>query len=153
MTTPQQIYYQNHREEVLKYKKAFYAKKSHKQELALFKNIQLKGKTKSQSNRIIRNAIYVNRLVINYRAPDIPTDPEEYYDFCVAHGKAPHTLFTPREWIDNKRSLIRMDQMIIVVDYRENVPCHFREEPQDREVLEITFEPWILERVMSYQDD
>ena len=34
MTTPQQIYYQNHREEVLKYKKAFYAKKSHKQELA-----------------------------------------------------------------------------------------------------------------------
>jgi hypothetical protein len=153
MATPQQIYYQNNREAVLKYKKAFYAKKSKKQEIALLKNIQLKGKTKSQSNKIIKTAIYTSNLVINYRAPDIPTDPEEYFDFCAAHGKAPRTSFTPRDWIENKRSLIRIDQITIVVDYRENVLYSFSEEPQERKVLEITFEPWMLERVMSYQDD
>jgi len=146
MATPQQIYYQNHRDAVREYKKAHYAKKSHRQEISLFKTIQLKGKTKGESRKIIKNAIEAGTIAIKY----IPPDAQKRFDDW---GIPSQTTWTPLVWVENKRSPIRTDQKTIVVNYRENIPYSFREKPQDREVLEITFEPWMLEHVMSYEDE
>lgn len=100
MATPQQIYYQNHRDAVREYKKAHYAKKAHKEEISLFKNVQLKGITKSESRKFIKMAILADALNIR----------------CVGvHNK--HTMFTLETWIDDKYPPIRTDQGIIVVDY------------------------------------
>lgn len=115
MATPQARFYQNNREKVLAYKKEHYAKKSNKYAIDLFKQIQLKGKTKSESRRIIKTAINAGEIVIKYMTPDSLT------------------TLTPQQWIDNQRLTVRTDQKIITVDYREN-----------ENILEITFEPWIL---------
>ena len=146
MSTSQQRFYHNNREKVLAYKKEHYAKKSNKKVFDLFKQIQLKGKTKSESRRIIKNAIDAAAIVINYTPPDA----QQAFDECAIISR---TSWTPNEWIDNERSPIRIDQKIIMVDYRENASYHFREEPHDREVLEIVFEPWMLFKIMSYEDE
>jgi hypothetical protein len=146
MATSQQRFYQNNREKVLANKKKYYAKKSNKDVNDLFKNVQLNGKTKRESNKIIKNAITAGALTIKYTAPDREREFDE-------RGFIARTSWTPREWIDCKRSPIRIDQKLITVDYRENAPYHFREEPQDREVLEIIFEPWMLVKPMMAEDE
>jgi len=115
MATPQQRFYQNNREKVLAYKKQHYAKKTNKEAIDLFKSIQLKGKTKSESRKIIKTAIEAGEIVI------------------VAPNNELQTYWTPQQWIDNKNAPIRTDQKIITLDYKKN-----------ENVLEITFEPWIL---------
>jgi len=146
MATPQQKFYKNNREKVLAYKKEHYAKKSNKMVIDLFKNIQLKGKTKSESRKMIKNAIEAGNIVIKYVPPDAQHAFEEY-------GIGSRTSWTPQEWIRNERSLIRIDQNTIVVEYRENATYDFREEPCDREVLEIIFEPWMLITPMTREDE
>jgi len=146
MLTSQQKFYHNNREKVLAYKKEHYAKKSNKKIFDLFKNIQLKGKTKSESRKIIKTAIDAGAIVIQYTPPDA----QQAFDECAIISR---TCWTSKEWIDCQRSPIRTDQNTIVVEYRENARYDFREEPCDREVLEITFEPWMLYKIMSYEDE
>lgn len=145
MATSQQRFYHNNREKVLAYKKEHYAKKSNKKVFDLFKQIQLKGKTKSESRRIIKNAIDAAAIIIKYVAPDAQQAFDE-------SGLRPNTHWTPKDWIICQRSPIRIDQKIIMVDYIENSPYHFREEPCDREILEIVFEPWMLVAPMMSED-
>ena len=139
MSTPQQRFYQKNSEKVRAYKKEHYAKKSNKKIFDLFKNIQLKEKTKSESRRIIKNAIATNALAIYYKAPDAQHLFDEF-------GVQSRINWTPQEWIDNERSPIRIDQKTIIVEYKENATYYFRTNPcpSDRQVLEITFEPWML---------
>jgi len=116
MATPQQIYYQNHRDAVREYKKAHYAKKSHRQEISLFKTIQLKGKTKGESRKIIKNAIQA----------------EGFHIRCVGvHDR--HTMFVLGTWIEDKYPPIRTDQGIIMVDWAV-YETH----------ITIILEPWML---------
>lgn len=146
MASSQQKFYQNNRDKVLAYKKEHYAKKSNKKEFEMFKNIQIKGKTKSESNKIIKTAIATQSIVIKYVAPDAEHKFEE-------HGIISRTSWTLQEWIDNKRSSIRIDQKRIMVECRENSTYYFKTEPHYREVLEITFEPWMLEQIMTTENE
>jgi len=116
MATPQQIYYQNHRDAVREYKKAYYAFKTCKEEIALFKNVQLKGKTKGESRKIIKIAIQSEALVIR-----------------CADRHPRHTCFVLGTWIEDKHPPIRTDQGIIMVDYVD-YQDHFT----------IILEPWML---------
>jgi hypothetical protein len=145
MATSQQRFYQNNREKVLANKKKYYAKKSNKDVNDLFKNVQLNGKTKRESNKIIKNAIASDAIIIKYTAPDAQHLFDEF-------GLRPNTHWTPKDWIICQRSPIRIDQKLITVDYRENSSYHFKSDPQDREVLEITFEPWMLVKPMMAED-
>lgn len=115
MSTPQQKFYQNNREKVLAYKKEHYAKKTNKHAIHLFKSVQLKGKTKSESRRIIKQAVDAGAITIKHLASNS------------------QTTWTPQQWIDNKCPPIREDQKYITVDYTEN-----------ESVLEIILEPWML---------
>jgi len=126
MATPQQIYYQNHRDAVREYKKAHYAKKTHRKEIALFKNIQLKGKTKGESRKIIKNAIQAGTLAIKCITPEAQRIFEE-------QGHWSKVYWCLESWIDNKHPPIRTDQGIIMVDYVD-YQDHFT----------IILEPWIL---------
>jgi len=146
MATSQQRFYQNNKEKVLAYKKEHYAKKSNKASNDLFRNIQLKGKTKGESRKMIKNAIEAGAIMIKYVAPDA----QEYWEHG---GFRITTCWSPQRWIENKRSPIRIDQKIILVEYRENAKYCFREEPCDREVLEIIFEPWMLYEIMSAETE
>lgn len=126
MATSQQRFYHNNREKVLAYKKEHYAKKSNKKVFDLFKQIQLKGKTKSESRRIIKTAIDAGSILINYAIPDAQR--------LFNESERWRTDWTPEQWIDGTRSSIRTDQKIITVDYKDDY----------REWLQIIFEPWML---------
>lgn len=145
MSTPQQRFYQNNKEKVLAYKKQHYAKKTNKHAIDLFKNVQLKGKTKSESRRIIKQAVDTGGVIIKYVAPDA----QQSFNEC---GLYPNTYWTPKDWIICKRSPIRIDQKIITVDFIENSQYHFKSDPENKEVLEIIFEPWMLVTPMMSED-
>jgi hypothetical protein len=130
MATPQQKFYQNNREKVLAYKKEHYAKKSNKKVFDLFKQIQLKGKTKSESRRIIKTAIDAGRIAIKCITPYA----QHRFDEC---GIWERICWTPESWIDNKHPPIRTDQNTIVVEYIEL-------ETLEQNIL-IILEPWMLE--------
>lgn len=126
MATSQQRFYQNNKEKVLAYKKEHYAKKSNKASNDLFRNIQMKGKTKSESRKIIKEAIHVGSLLINYEPPD----DQHLFD----ESERWRTNWTPEQWIDATRASIRIDQKIITVEYKDDY----------REWIQIIFEPWML---------
>ena len=55
-------FYNSHKEQVLAYKKEWYAKKTYLN--SFFKNIQIKGFSKSESNKILKTAIKCQNLKV-----------------------------------------------------------------------------------------
>lgn len=135
MATSQQRFYQNNREKVLANKKKYYAKKSNKDVNDLFKNVQLNGKTKRESNKIIKNAITSGAIGIKCITPE----SQRKFDEC---GIWERICWGPESWIANGHPSIRTDRGIIVVDYVEHL-LH----------LEIIFEPWMLVKPMMAEDE